>query len=110
MQFTTTPLGRSVPSTDWKSMRSDTIMKVLFGIGTSPFNPSNDPVEVADLMHVTGLARADVEALVRALESAGFVEVFSDKHGSAEAARINRRGMEWVSSQPLRVNASGPVG
>jgi hypothetical protein len=51
----TTPLGRSVPQSDWKSLRADTILKLLYSVSRSPFNPNNDPVGMDVLMQATGL-------------------------------------------------------
>ena len=95
----TTPLGRSVPLSDWKSIRADTILKLLYGVSRSPFNPNNDPIEMDALVQATGLNLADVHYLVETMEGGGMVEVTKDAHGKPVAARLSERGREWVSFQ-----------
>jgi hypothetical protein len=99
----TPPLGRSVPQDDWKSLRGDTILKLLYGISRSPFNPNNDPVEMDVLMQATGLDLADVHSLIGTMEAGGLVEVTKDPQGEPRAARLSERGREWVSFQWSRV-------
>jgi hypothetical protein len=107
----TTPLGRSVPQNDWKSIRADTILKLLHGVSRSPFNPNNDPVEVGALIQATGLDLADVQYLIGTMEAGGLVEVTKDPQGKPIAVRLSPRGQEWVSFQLFRVaEVSGSSG
>lgn len=101
----TTPLGRSVPLDDWKSIRADTILKLLHGVSRSPFNPNNDPIEMDALVQATGLNLANVHYLVQTMEAGGLVEVTPDPQGLPVAARLSDRGREWVSFQLSRVAA-----
>jgi hypothetical protein len=93
----TTPLGRSVPLNDWKSLRADTILKLLYGVSRSPFNPNNDPIEMDAFVQATGLNLADVQYLVGTMETGGLVEVTKDPLGKPVAARLSDRGRNWVS-------------
>jgi hypothetical protein len=107
----TTPLGRSVPLNDWKSSRADTILKLLYGVSRSPFNPNNNPVEVDLLVQATGLGLVDVHYLIETMEAGGLIEVTNDLQGRPTAARLSDRGREWVSFQLIRVaEASGSSG
>lgn len=99
----TTPLGRSVPLDDWKSIRADTILKLLHGVSRSPFNPNNDPIEMDALVQATGLSLANVHYLVQTMEAGGLVEVTRDPQGIPVAARLSDRGRDWVSFQLSRV-------
>lgn len=109
--FMTTPLGRSVPSNDWKSIQADTIVKLLFSISRSPFNPNNDPVEVAALVQATGLGLLEVNDLLGSLEAQRLIEVVKDPQGGLRAARLSDQGREWVSFQLFRpAEASGSSG
>jgi len=99
----TSSLGRSVPVNDWKSLRADTILKLLYGVSRSPFNPNNDPVEMDVLMQATGLDLADVHSLIGAMEAGGLVEAAYDPQGQPIAVRLSDRGRNWVSFQVSRV-------
>jgi hypothetical protein len=99
----TTPLGRSVPLDDWKSIRADTILKLLYGASRNPFNPNNDPVKMDLLVQATGLSLAHVAYLVETMEAGGLVEVTKDSQGHPVAVRLSDRGREWVSFQLARV-------
>lgn len=105
--FMTTPLGRSVPLSDWKSIRADTILKLLYGASRNPFNPNNDPVEMDVLVQATGLGLTDVHYLIETMEAGGLVEVTKDSQGKPLAARLSERGREWVSFQLVRVSELG---
>jgi hypothetical protein len=107
----TSSLGRRVPETDWKSLRADTILKLLYGVSRSPFNPNNDPVEMDLLMQATGLDLADVQYLIGTMEAGGLVENTKDPQGRPIAVRLSDRGRNWVSFQVSRVaEASGSSG
>lgn len=99
----TSSLGRSLPDTDWKSLRGDTILKLLYNISRSPFNPNNDPVGMDVLMQATGLDLADVHDLIGTMEAGGLVEATKDPQGKPIAVRLSDRGREWVSFQVVRV-------
>jgi hypothetical protein len=101
--FMTTPLGRSVPQNDWKSIRADTILKLLYGVSRSPFNPNNDPVEVDLLVQATGLGLLDVHYLLGTMEAGGLIEVTRDLHGKPTAVRLSERGRDWISFQLFRL-------
>lgn len=100
--FMTTPLGRSVPMNDWKSINSDTIMKVLYGVARSPFNPNNAPVAIDALPQVTGLELLEVANLVAGLEALGFVEVINAL-AQPKGVRISPRGIDWAAHLLLRM-------
>jgi hypothetical protein len=107
----TTPLGRSVPLNDWRSIRTDTILKLLYSVSRSPFNPNNDPVEVDVLVQATGLGLVDVHSLIDTMQAGGLVEVTRDWQDKALAVRLSDRGRDWVSFQLLRVtDVSGSTG
>jgi len=99
----TSPLGRSVPVDDWKSLRADTILKLLYGVSRSPFNPNNDPVEMDLLMQATGLDLLSVHYLLGTMEAGGLVEATKDPQGKPIAVRLSERGRNWVSFQVSRV-------
>jgi hypothetical protein len=107
----TTPLGRSVPDSDWKSLQADTIVRLLFDISRSPFNPNNDPVEIAVLSQATGVRPPEIYALLAALVAQAWLEVSNDPQGKPSAARLTDHGRERVSFQLSRpVEASGSAG
>jgi hypothetical protein len=109
--FMTTPLGRSVPLDDWKSIRADTILKLLHGVSRSPFNPNNDPVEADLLVQATGLGLLDVHYLLGTMEAGGLIELTRDLQGKPTAARLSERGRDWVSFQLFRLaDAAGASG
>src|SRR5262249_7580997 len=101
--FMTSALGRSVPHDDWKSLRGDTILKLLYGVSASPFNPNNDPVGMDLLMQATGLDLPDVHSLIDTMEARGLVEATKDPQGKPIAVRLSDRGREWVSFHWSRV-------
>lgn len=98
-------LGRQLPSSEWLRVHGDTVMKVLYDLRTSPFNPQNDPLPRADLHHVTGLSPANLELVLAALVSSGFVEKATDA-----AFRITDEGFEFVASSPAMITGVGPFG
>lgn len=91
----TSSLGRSVPENDWRSLRGDTILKVLYGVSRSPFNPNNDPVEMDLLVQATGLDLIKVYYLIGTMEAGGLVETTKDPQGKPIAVRLSDRGREW---------------
>jgi|GEM_PF-3694557 len=103
----TTPLGRSVSLDDWKSIRADTILKLLYGVSRSPFNPNNDPIEIAALVQATGLDLVSVSYLVGTMEAGGLIESEKDAQGQAIAVRLTARGREWVSFRVAEASALG---
>src|SRR5215468_11255542 len=103
----TSSLGRSVPVDDWKSLRADTILKLLFGVSRSPFNPNNDPIEMDVLMQATGLDLADVHSLIGSMQAGGLGEATHDSQGQPIAVRLSDRGRNWVSFQVSRVTELG---
>jgi hypothetical protein len=95
MIFMTSPLGRSVKLNDWRSFHEDTILKLLFDVANSPFNPADDPLVLQSLENTTGMDRAAVESICRVLEQQGLVEL----HPSGveiEAARLTQLGRTRV--------------
>jgi len=88
---------------DWKSLRADTILKLLYGVSRSPFNPNNDPVEMDLLMQATGLDLLSVHYLLGTMEAGGLVEATKDPQGKPIAVRLSERGRNWVSFQVSRV-------
>lgn len=103
----TTPLGRSVPLSDWKAIRADTILKLLYGVSRSPFNPNNDPVGISALVQATGLGLLEVHYLLGTIEALGLIEVTREPQGNPLTVRLSDRGREWVSFQLSRVSESG---
>lgn len=97
------PLGRSVPVSDWKSLRGDTILKLLYGVARSPFNPNNEPIGMDVLMQATGLDLLSVHYLLGTMEAQGLVEATKDPQGKPVAVRLSDRGRDWVSFQVSRV-------
>jgi hypothetical protein len=59
--------------------------------GQQPFNPDNEPLVLESLENATGMDRATVESMCRALEQQGLVELHPDG-GTAEAARLTQLG------------------
>jgi hypothetical protein len=115
VQMMTTALGRSVPQDDWKSLHVDTILKLLYGVSTSPFNPNDEPVEIGALVQATGLDVADIRHLIDdhylidAMEAGGLVEVTKDSQGKPTAVRLSPRGRQWISfrlAHPAEANGS----
>lgn len=91
-----THLGRSVAVNDWQTIRGDTILKLLYRVGSSPFNPANEPVMLAVLAQATGLRGTELLAVLDALVAGGNAEVVRDANGNVESARLTDRGREWV--------------
>ena len=104
-----TPLGRSVLMNDWRSFHHDTIMKVLYGVARSPFNPQHRFIALDALPQVTGLDQLDVDELVAALEVEGLAEVDKNVLGKVKAVRISAAGVQWVSHLLLRLDPSGSL-
>lgn len=91
----TTPLGRSVPLNDWRSFHEDTILKLLFDVGSSPFNPADDPLVLQSLENTTGMDRPTVESICRVLEQQGLIELHPSS-AKIEAARLTQLGRTRV--------------
>lgn len=98
-------LGRQLPSSEWLRVHGDTVMKVLYDLRTSPFNPQNDPLSRADLHHVTGLSPANLELVLGALVRSGFVEP-----ANAAAFRITDEGLEFVANSPATITGVSSFG
>ena len=95
MIFMTSPLGRSVKLDDWRSFHADTILKLLFDVANSPFNPADDPLVLQSLENTTGMDRATVESICRVLEQHGLVELLPTSD-NIEAARLTHLGRTTV--------------
>jgi DNA-binding MarR family transcriptional regulator len=91
----TSPLGRPVKLNDWRSFHEDTILKLLFDVANSPFNPSDDPLVLQSLENTTGMDRATVESICRALEQQGLIELHPS-NTRIEAARLTHLGRAKV--------------
>jgi hypothetical protein len=95
MHFMTSPLGRSVKLNDWRSFHEDTILKLLFDVANSPFNPTDNPLVLQSLENTTGMDRAAVESICRALEEQGLVELHPNG-AKIEAVRLTQLGRAQV--------------
>lgn len=95
MPFMTSPLGRPVRLNDWRSFHEDTILKLLFDVANSPFNPADTPLVLRSLENATGMDRATVESICRALEQQGLVELHPN-NTKIEAARLTQLGRARV--------------
>ena len=92
---------------DWKSIRADTILKLLYGVSRSPFNPNNDPIEISALVQATGLGLLEVHHLLGTIEALGLIEVMKDARAKPSTVRLSERGREWVSFQLSRAGENG---
>jgi len=95
MAFMTSPLGRPVKLDDWRSFHEDTILKLLFDVANSPFNPADTPLVLQSLENTTGMDRPTVESICRALEQQGLIELHPDST-NIEAARLTQLGRARV--------------
>ena len=91
----TSPLGRPVKLNDWRSFHEDTILKLLFDVANSPFNPADTPLVLQSLENTTGMDRATVEGICRGLEQQGLVELHPN-NANIEAARLTQLGRARV--------------
>lgn len=80
---------------DWRSFHEDTILKHLFDVANSPFNPANTPLVLQSLENVTGMDRTTVENICRMLEQQGLVELHPNS-SEIEAARLTPLGQARV--------------
>jgi len=105
----TSPLGRSVRPDDWRSFHEDTILKLLFDVANSPFNPADAPLVLQSLENTTGLDRTTVENICQVLAQQGLVELHP---GSTviEAARLTQLGRArvWERLSSQNVVAADP--
>ena len=91
----TSPVGRPVKLNDWRSFHEDTILKLLFDVANSPFNPTDTPIILRSLENTTGMDRATVESICRALEQQGLIELHPN-NANIEAARLTQLGRARV--------------
>jgi DNA-binding MarR family transcriptional regulator len=96
--FRTSPLGRSVQNNDWRAFHEDTILKLLFDVANSPFNAEDKPLVLRSLENATGMDRSTVEAICRALEQRGLVELHPDRN-RFDAARLTTQGKANVGER-----------
>lgn len=95
MAFMTSPLGRAVKLDDWRSFHEDTILKLLFDVANSPFNPDDSPLVLQSLENTTGMDRTTVESICRVLEQQGLVELHPSS-AKIDAARLTQLGRARV--------------
>jgi DNA-binding IclR family transcriptional regulator len=94
------PLGRPVQSNDWRAFHEDTILKLLFDVANSPFNPEDRPLVLQSMENTTGMDRSAVETICRALEQQGLVELHPDRI-KIDAARLTPLGRAAVGGAAL---------
>jgi DNA-binding MarR family transcriptional regulator len=92
------PLGRSVQNDDWHAFHEDTILKLLFDVANSPFNAENKPLVLRSMENTTGMDRSTVEAICRAMEHRGLVELHPDRN-KIDGARLTPLGKAKVGER-----------
>jgi hypothetical protein len=95
MHFMVSPLGRSLMLDDWDSYYQDSVLKLLFDVQTSPFNPADQPLILRSLENTTGLDSSAVAALCTVLAEHALVELFPPR-GSLQAVRLTQAGRDLV--------------
>jgi DNA-binding MarR family transcriptional regulator len=95
LSFMMSPLGRSVARDDWRTFHEDTILKLLFDVANSPFNPADIPLVLQSLENTTGMDRATVASICRVLEQQGLIELHPNT-SEIEAARLTQLGRARV--------------